>query len=107
MADIDLDRLSLDDLKALEKDVRKAIASFEARKKKELLDAARALAAENGYTLADLFDTSKQTKAKKIIPPRYRHPDDATLTWSGRGRTPVWLREAEAAGRSREEFAIG
>ena len=107
MADIDLDGYSLDELRALEKEVQKAISSFETRKKKELLRAARAMAAKEGYTLADLFDTSKQTRVKKTVPPRYRHPDDATLTWTGRGRTPVWLKEAEAAGRDRQEFAIG
>ena len=106
MADIDLDGYSLDELRALEKDVQKAISSFETRKKKELLEAARAMAAKEGFTLADLFDTSKQIRAKKTVPPRYRHPDDPNLTWTGRGRMPVWLREAEAAGHDRQEFAI-
>ena len=107
MADIDLDGLSLDELKTLEKDVRKAIASFEERKKQELLEAARAMAAEEGYTLAELFDTSGKTRAKKSAPARYRHPDDPSRTWSGRGRMPHWLRDAEASGRSRQEFEIG
>ena len=106
MEEIDLDGLSLDQLKALEKDVQRAIASFETRKKQELLEAARALAAKEGYTLADLFDTSK-SRGKKPLPARYQHPDDPSRTWSGRGRTPLWLKEAESAGLSRTEFEIG
>jgi len=27
-------------------------------------------------------------------------------TWAGRGKRPVWLREALAAGRTLEEFAV-
>lgn len=27
-------------------------------------------------------------------------------TWSGRGRAPGWLREAESSGRSRDEFLV-
>ena len=26
--------------------------------------------------------------------------------WSGRGRVPRWVRDAEAAGKNREEFAV-
>ena len=107
MADLDLDKLSLADLKTLEKDVRKAISSFEQRRKRELRGAAKALAAENGFTLADLFDTSRKAKARAAAPPRYRHPDDPSRSWSGRGRMPLWLKEAEATGHDREEFAIG
>ena len=112
MADLDLDlgALSLDELKALETDVRKAIASFEDRKRKELLERAREMAAAEGFTLADLFDTSRTGrtgKPRKPAAPRYRHPDDPDRTWSGRGRTPRWIRDAEAAGQDRETFAIG
>ena len=110
MADIDLDALSLDELRSLETDVRKAISSYEERRKKELLERARAMAAESGFTLADLFDTSRTGRTgrpRKPVPPRYRHPDDPARTWSGRGRTPHWIRDAEAAGQDRETFAIG
>lgn len=35
-----------------------------------------------------------------------KYQDEAGNTWSGRGPRPQWLREALAAGRSIEEFAV-
>ena len=35
---------------------------------------------------------------------RFRSPDGQT--WSGRGRKPIWLTQAEAGGQSAEEFRV-
>lgn len=43
--------------------------------------------------------------ATKSVAPKYLHPTTGD-TWTGRGRPPVWLREAEEAGQSRDEFLI-
>ena len=48
--------------------------------------------------------TAKSSKPAKIAP-KYRDPESGK-TWSGRGMTPVWLREYESAGRKRAEFAV-
>jgi len=42
---------------------------------------------------------------KKPIPPKYRHPQTGN-TWTGRGKPPRWLSDAEAAGTSRQTFLI-
>ena len=42
--------------------------------------------------------------AGKKVPVKYR--DKKGNRWSGRGQTPRWLREAEAAGVKREEFLV-
>jgi H-NS histone C-terminal domain len=39
---------------------------------------------------------SKESSATKAT--SYRHPEDDTLTWSGRGRRPLWLNELLAQG---------
>lgn len=39
------------------------------------------------------------------LPPKYRHPETGEA-WSGRGKTPRWLREAEEAGTQREVFRV-
>jgi DNA-binding protein H-NS len=63
--------------------------------------------AEFGITVADLGGTVKKaTGGKAAVAAKYRNPADGK-TWSGRGRTPVWLLEAEATGKKREEFAVG
>ncbi|REF73114.1 hypothetical protein BDD41_1636 [Paracoccus versutus] len=54
MADIDLNALSLAELKQLEKNVAKAIASFEDRRKAEARAAAETVAKQHGLSLSDL-----------------------------------------------------
>jgi DNA-binding protein H-NS len=32
-------------------------------------------------------------------PVQFRHPEQAGLVWSGRGKTPLWVKELQAQGR--------
>lgn len=43
--------------------------------------------------------------ARKPVPPKYRN-DKSGETWSGRGRTPLWLAALEAQGKSREDYRV-
>lgn len=38
--------------------------------------------------------------------PKYRNPNDPSQTWSGRGRTPKWLLEADKKPGGRAKLAI-
>lgn len=106
MTDLDLHALSLSELKKLQKDIAKAIASFEDRKKAEARMALEAQAKELGYSLGDLVgDASNPTKRSKS-PAKYRHPENPALTWTGRGRKPKWFLEALDSGKSPESMAI-
>lgn len=60
-------------------------------------------AADCGFTGAK---TSGAAKATKPAPVKFRHPDDAAMTWSGRGKAPKWLSALENEGRKREEFRV-
>lgn len=104
MTTIDLDRMSLDELKKLKKDVEKAINSYEDRRKAEVAAELDALAREKGYTLADL--SSAPRKRKRPVPPKYRHPENPEITWSGRGRKPKWIVEALNKGKTLDDLAI-
>ncbi|WP_226561598.1 H-NS histone family protein [Salipiger thiooxidans] len=99
-----IDKLSLDELKALQKQVVKAIDEFEVNQRKEALAAVEAKAKEFGFSLSEL--TSKTKSKPKASPPKYRHPENAALTWSGRGRKPAWIKEGLEAGRSLDDYAI-
>jgi DNA-binding protein H-NS len=44
----------------------------------------------------------KGAKPTKKVAPKYRHPDDPGIVWSGRGKTPVWLKELQEQGRAKE-----
>src|SRR5690554_274298 len=47
----------------------------------------------------------KATTARTPVPPKYRNPETGA-TWSGRGKPPRWISEAEAEGKSRDSFLI-
>lgn len=107
MPKINLEKLSFDELKLLEKDVQAAIVSFEKRKRNDALAAVAAAAKEHGYDLGDLLGDDKSAKGKKQpLPPKYKHPKDASKTWSGRGRQPDWVKESLAGGKSLEDLLI-
>ncbi len=60
-----------------------------------------------GYSFDELFQPAAvKEMSKKKIPAKYMDPSNPENTWSGRGRQPVWLKEALDAGRTLEDFAI-
>ncbi|WP_068113952.1 H-NS histone family protein [Tropicimonas marinistellae] len=107
MMEIDLGNLSLSELKKLRQDVDSAIADFETRKRKEALEAITATAQEYGFSLQELDLKSGPKAARRgKNPPKYRHPENPDVTWSGRGRQPGWIKRAMASGQSLDELAI-
>lgn len=104
MQHIDLDQMDRAELVELGKRVDKAISTYDKRKRQEAMAAAEAAAREYGLSLADL--TSAPGKARTVHPPRYRHPENPEMTWSGRGRQPRWIKDALNEGRSMDEFLI-
>ena len=106
MADFNLAALSLKDLRHLQKDLAKAISTYEDRHKAEARAKLEAIAKEMGYSLAELIGVEvKASRAPAVA--KYRHPENAGITWSGRGRKPQWFVEALAAGKSADDLAIG
>lgn len=105
MSSVDLEKMSLADLKALHKDLEKAIKTFEARKLAEARTVLEAKARELGVSL-DAILGGKPARATSSAAPKYRHPENPSLTWSGRGRTPKWIADHESNGGSREDYAI-
>ncbi|WP_127903736.1 H-NS family nucleoid-associated regulatory protein [Solirhodobacter olei] len=105
MRTLDINALDLVELKQLQKDVAKAIESFESRKKADAVAALEAQAKELGFSLADLAGAAKGKK-RGISAPKYRHPENPNITWTGRGRKPRWVSEHIASGKDIEELEI-
>ena len=103
---MDLDALSLKELKKLQGDVAKAISTYEDRMKKEALAEVEAKAREMGFNLGGLLGTSKGKRTSGSVVPKYAHPENPSVTWTGRGRKPKWVVEALEAGKSLEDLAI-
>jgi DNA-binding protein H-NS len=105
MADFNLEAMSLKELRQLHKDLAKAISTYDDRHKGEARAKLEAIAKDMGYSLADLIgDKAKTTRAPAVA--KYRHPENATLTWSGRGRKPHWFVDALVDGAKPEDLAI-
>ncbi|MFZ3126225.1 MAG: H-NS histone family protein [Acidovorax sp.] len=62
----------------------------------------RALVAEFGLTVQDVFPTgrARSASAGSKVAPKYRNPATGQ-TWTGRGKPPKWIQN-----ESREQFAI-
>lgn len=106
---IDLSDLSLEDLKSLRKKIDRLVDGWEERRRREALAAAEEAARSHGFNLSELGVSGggkRRGAAKTASVARYANPDNATETWSGRGRRPEWLKAALDAGRSLEDLAI-
>ena len=96
---INLNDLSLKDLKKLERDVAAAIVNYDARGKAEAIAALEEHAKSMGFSLAELTGMQITTTRKRVpATVKYRNPADHADTWSGRGRKPRWFEAAMAAG---------
>jgi len=105
MADFNFEAMSLKELRQLQKDLAKAISTYEDRHKSEARAKLEAIAKEMGYSFADLIgDKVKIIHAPAVA--KYRHPGNAALTWSGRGRKPQWFVDALEVGTTPGELAI-
>jgi DNA-binding protein H-NS len=101
MADIDLESMSLKELEELESRIASVKFKVAAKSRKDALNAAKAAAAEYGFNLADLSDmagASGKGAKKPSGPAKYRNPENADETWTGKGRRPTWYTNAIDSG---------
>jgi DNA-binding protein H-NS len=99
--------MSLDDLKKLSRDVERAIASFEDRKRREARKALEKVAREFGLSVEEVVGMQRAApgRASKSAA-KYRNPANSSDTWSGRGRQPGWYKDAIAKGKSPESMLV-
>ncbi len=107
MAKLDLERLSILELKDLQSKLSETLKSAEVRgradAKKQVLEFASGL----GYELYDLFDLGgRRGRGGKSREVKYRNPDNHSETYGGRGPHPRWLAEKLKAGKSLEDFKV-
>ena len=109
-----LDKLSSTELKAMKARIEQMLVERESTERKDLREKMAAMAAKAGFSLDDLVGggqgaRSKGRKAGKAAKGAvlYRNPKDASQTWSGRGRMPLWLSDAIKKGQKKETFRVG
>ena len=100
----ELERMSYKDLTELENKIRKAKAGVQDRTRNELKEKVEAMVASAGFKMSDLFG-GRGGKGRKVAA-KYVNPDDASETWTGRGRKPRWLSAKLKDGDKIEKFLI-
>lgn len=102
---IDLNSLSLKELKELQSAVNKAVTGFDDRKRKAALSQVEEAARALGFTLSELTGGVVTRKRSPAVP-KFANPTDMSETWSGRGRKPRWFVAALKSGKTPEDMAI-
>lgn len=103
---MDLSTLSLPELKQLAHDVPGEIKKREEQDRKMVLDELKVLAEARGFSLDQLVGKESKTRVVKPVAVKYRHPDNADLTWTGRGRKPGWVEAWIGQGNQLEALAV-
>jgi DNA-binding protein H-NS len=117
-------KLSVDALKIRIADLQKKLAAAESSKA-PAIKKVKALMKKLGVTAADLTSedsgakspgkrrgrpnktmTEKVVRATSGRKVAIKYRDEKGNTWTGRGKTPRWLVEAEKLGKTREQFAV-
>lgn len=101
---LDLENMSLKELRDLRGKLDRAINTYEDRKRREALAAIEEAAREHGFNLADL--TGAKPRRTGTVPPKYANPQDPTMTWTGRGRKPRWVQESLDGGKQLDDLLI-
>ena len=102
----DFQNLSADEIQAYISNAEKALKSKLVNRRKEVMAQIRDLAASIDV-IVDIQEVEKKSTRKGTKAAiKYRHPDDAEKTWTGRGVMPKWMRALLEAGHSRSEFEV-
>ncbi|WP_211451745.1 H-NS family nucleoid-associated regulatory protein [Collimonas antrihumi] len=106
---MDLSGLTVAELRALQDQVKQALKDREHQEQVKAREQILAIAQSAGISLQDLLGAQsrgKSTAPKAKVAVRYRHPSDALLQWTGRGRQPKWVQDWVASGKSLDAIRV-
>ncbi len=117
---MDLSNLGLSELRALEVQLKVEIKRRENQDMAQAREKIMAIAHSVGIPLKDLIAATGRAStgsgrgtgrggagiARGPVAVRFRHPEDASLQWTGRGRQPTWLVQWLASGHTLDEVRI-
>ena len=111
---IDVEGLGYEDLVRLQQDTAARINELKEEKFNDLVAEVREKAealdidvAELAGALAPRPKAKTRPRAGAKVAPKYRDPADPSVTWSGRGRKPLWFAAALENGKSEDDMLIG
>lgn len=99
-----LDKLSFAELTRLRADVDALLAKRQSEEKAVLKQKLVDMAKAQGF---DLDDVLGRKSRRGIVAVKYRDPENAENTWTGRGRMPRWMVAAtKKRGVNKEDFLV-
>lgn len=106
---MNLSALSSTDLRALQEQVKQELKKREQQDLAKAREQIMAIAQSVGVPLKELMSVQARpvkTGTAGKVAVRYRHPADAALQWTGRGRQPKWVQEWLASGKTLDPLKV-
>lgn len=105
---MELSTLSVSQLRELQQQIPAELKRREAQEKVTVLNEVRAFVKARGYAIEDLLGKEVKVKAATggKVKVKYRHPENAGLEWTGRGRKPKWVEAWLATGGSLDNLLV-
>ncbi len=105
---MDLSTLTVAQLRDLQQKIPGELKRRESQEKTSILNEVRAFAKARGYAIEELLgkEGKLRSTAGSKVPVKYRHPQDAALEWTGRGRKPKWIEAWLANGGSLDNLLV-
>lgn len=102
---MDLSNMSLGDLRNLQDQIKQEMKKREHQEVAKAREQIMAIAQSVGMPLRDLLAAKAGGKTGTVAV-RYRHPDNASQQWTGRGRQPKWVKEWVDSGKSLDKLRV-
>ena len=102
---MDLSNMSVGDLRNLQDQIKQEMKKREHQEVAKAREQILAIAQSVGVPLKDLMAASARVKTGTVAV-RYRHPDNASQQWTGRGRQPKWVKEWVDGGKSLDKLRV-
>jgi DNA-binding protein H-NS len=106
MAAINVDKLSLREIEALENRIAAAKVKAADAAKADVKAKIESLLAQSGFTIGDIYPQAARGSRRGKGAAKFANPDNRSQTWTGRGRRPDWLLARLKKGEKLEKFAI-
>lgn len=108
---MDLSTFDFSALLQLRADVDAEIRRRESEEKAKAAKQVLELIRTHGLDIEDLASKSSKINAtagaaRKPVEAKYRHPADASLSWTGRGRKPLWVVSWLDEGKALDDLLI-
>lgn len=110
MKKLDLSTFSSKELLKLKEQIEGEITKR--AEKDKAIEEVKKLVSSKGISLDDLLSEmggsikAKKSSSRGVVPIKYKHPKDPSKTWTGRGKQPIWFKEALAAGITEKQLTV-